>query len=157
MAANWAAVNPILAEGELGIITDTKGYKIGDGVTHWNDLDFPANPTQVVDNVGTSTTNPISQRAVTEMVGLDNYPTFSESTTYAIGDVVNYNGKLYRFTAKHAAGAWSGTDVEGWSLKRSDDLLRETKESVPHGNNYIREMYLSGDGLEVLIRLSSHV
>ena len=32
--------NPVLAEGELGIITDgAKGYKIGDGVTAWNDLD----------------------------------------------------------------------------------------------------------------------
>lgn len=41
-AANWAAANPILAEGELGIVTDTKGYKIGDGETHWNDLAYPS-------------------------------------------------------------------------------------------------------------------
>lgn len=111
-AANWAAANPILAEGELGIITDTKGYKIGDGVTHWNDLAYPSNPTQVVNNVGTSTTAAISQRAVTEMVGLDEYPVFSESTAYNAGDVVNYNGKLYKFTADHSAGAWTGTDAK---------------------------------------------
>ena len=71
-AANWSAANPILAEGELGIVTDTKGYKIGDGVTHWNDLAYPANPTQVVDNVGTSTTAAISQMAVIEMWGWAN-------------------------------------------------------------------------------------
>jgi hypothetical protein len=48
-AANWAAANPILMEGELGIVTDgAKGYKIGDGVTAWNNLAYPANPTSVV-------------------------------------------------------------------------------------------------------------
>lgn len=35
-AANWASVNPILAARELGVITDTGGYKIGDGVKTWN-------------------------------------------------------------------------------------------------------------------------
>ena len=44
--------------------------------------------------------------------GVDEYPTFSESTAYSAGDVVNYNGKLYKFTSDHAAGAWTGTDVE---------------------------------------------
>lgn len=44
-AANWQRVNPILSQGEIGIVIDgAKGYKIGDGVTHWNDLPYPANP-----------------------------------------------------------------------------------------------------------------
>lgn len=37
---------------------------------------------------------------------------FSSSTAYAAGDYVYYNNKLYRFTAAHAAGAWSGSDAE---------------------------------------------
>ena len=37
-AANWASVNPVLAQGELGLETDTSNYKIGDGVTAWNTL-----------------------------------------------------------------------------------------------------------------------
>ena len=37
-AANWTSVNPILAQGELGLETDTSNYKIGDGVTDWNTL-----------------------------------------------------------------------------------------------------------------------
>ena len=44
--------------------------------------------------------------------GVADYPTFSESTAYSAGDVVNYNGKLYQFTVDHAAGAWTGSDVE---------------------------------------------
>ena len=39
-AAEWTAANPVLAEGELGLETDTKLYKIGDGATAWNSLDY---------------------------------------------------------------------------------------------------------------------
>lgn len=39
-AANWASVNPILAEREFAVETDTMRYKIGDGVTSWNSLTY---------------------------------------------------------------------------------------------------------------------
>lgn len=48
--------------------------------------------------------------------GVDEYPMFSDQTAYSAGDVVNYNGRLYKFTADHAAGAWTGTDAEKYSL-----------------------------------------
>jgi hypothetical protein len=38
--ANWSAANPILAAGELGLETDTRFYKIGDGSTPWNTLPY---------------------------------------------------------------------------------------------------------------------
>ena len=37
-AAQWASANPTLAEGEMGVVTDTGRYKIGDGATAWNAL-----------------------------------------------------------------------------------------------------------------------
>lgn len=37
-AANWKSANPVLSEGEVGIETDTRGYKVGDGTTAWNSL-----------------------------------------------------------------------------------------------------------------------
>ena len=36
---------------------------------------------------------------------------YSTSTAYVAGQTVYYDGHLYRFTADHAAGAWTGTDV----------------------------------------------
>ena len=39
-AQQWANVNPILAQGELGIEIDTSRLKIGDGVTAWNSLRY---------------------------------------------------------------------------------------------------------------------
>ena len=39
-AQQWANVNPVLAQGELGIELDTSRLKIGDGVTPWNSLKY---------------------------------------------------------------------------------------------------------------------
>ena len=49
-------------------------------------------------------------------IGISDYPVFSESGSYAVGNVVNYNGKLYRFTAPHQSGAWNGNDVVPTSI-----------------------------------------
>lgn len=38
-------------------------------------------------------------------------PNFSDSTPYTAGAWVWYSGALYRFTADHAAGSWTGSDA----------------------------------------------
>ncbi len=40
MAWDWTSKNPILAEGEPGVETDTGRLKIGDGLQNWADLDY---------------------------------------------------------------------------------------------------------------------
>ena len=39
-ASNWTSNNPTLLDGELGYETDTKKFKIGDGSTAWQSLDY---------------------------------------------------------------------------------------------------------------------
>jgi hypothetical protein len=39
-AANWTSADPILAQGEMGVETDTRLFKIGDGVNNWSDLEY---------------------------------------------------------------------------------------------------------------------
>lgn len=39
-AAQWTASNPILAEGEVGLETDTRKFKVGDGLTVWASLQY---------------------------------------------------------------------------------------------------------------------
>ena len=42
-AANWAAVNPVLLANELGLESDTKKFKVGNGSSAWNSLaHFPS-------------------------------------------------------------------------------------------------------------------
>lgn len=40
IAANWTNNNPILAMGEFGLEQTSLLFKIGDGVTHWNNLPY---------------------------------------------------------------------------------------------------------------------
>lgn len=37
-ASEWSTANPVLAVGEIGVVTDDLSYKIGDGSTAWNSL-----------------------------------------------------------------------------------------------------------------------
>jgi hypothetical protein len=39
-AVRWSTNNALLAIAEMGIETDTNLFKIGDGITHWNDLPY---------------------------------------------------------------------------------------------------------------------
>jgi hypothetical protein len=39
-AAQWTAQNPVLAEGEFGAETDTRKFKIGNGIGAWNSLQY---------------------------------------------------------------------------------------------------------------------
>lgn len=39
-AANWTVTNPVLAAREIGVETDTRSFKIGDGTTAWTSLPY---------------------------------------------------------------------------------------------------------------------
>lgn len=39
-ASRWTSFNPLLLEGEFGIETDTKRFKLGDGINSWNSLPY---------------------------------------------------------------------------------------------------------------------
>jgi hypothetical protein len=39
-AANWTSADPILAQGEMGIESDTDQFKIGNGADSWSDLPY---------------------------------------------------------------------------------------------------------------------
>ena len=47
-AANWTSANPTLADGEMGIESDTNKYKIGNGYTVWNSLSYSSLPANVL-------------------------------------------------------------------------------------------------------------
>lgn len=51
-AAEWEASNPILGDGELGFVYATWDFKVGDGVTNWNDLPYRNMLKALFDNVG---------------------------------------------------------------------------------------------------------
>ena len=75
--ANWEANNPVLAEGEIGLVLDDKNsYKVGDGVTKWNDLPLRGYNGNIVSKFGDDFNSVISQGGITNLlkyiVGNDN-------------------------------------------------------------------------------------
>ncbi len=74
-AANWTSVNPTLAAGEVGLETDTRQIKAGDGATAWASLAYVAVPN------GAVTTAKIGDSQVTTAKIGD-----SQVTTAKIGD-----------------------------------------------------------------------
>ena len=46
-AAEWTAADPTLAEGELGLETDTPAFKVGDGTTAWTSLPYAVGGTTI--------------------------------------------------------------------------------------------------------------
>ena len=43
-ATNWTSANPTLANGEMGIESDTLKYKVGNGSTAWTSLAYASLP-----------------------------------------------------------------------------------------------------------------
>tara|TARA_R110000782_G_scaffold64117_1_gene130912 strand:- start:1403 stop:2155 length:753 start_codon:yes stop_codon:yes gene_type:complete len=60
-AANWTSANPVLAQGELGIETDTSKVKAGDGSTAWTSLVYLIN---TGDYLTVSSTNTLTNKTI---------------------------------------------------------------------------------------------
>ena len=43
-AQGWMTENPVLMAGEVGVETDTRKVKVGDGTTTWNSLPYSTSP-----------------------------------------------------------------------------------------------------------------
>lgn len=67
-AAEWASANPILAQGEMGIETDSSRFKIGNGVTSWNSLSYGGIQGATGPIGATGATGPISTPTVGKII-----------------------------------------------------------------------------------------
>ena len=87
-------------------------------------------------------------------------PTFDTATSYTAGDLVIYENQLYKFTADHAAGAWTGSDVATTSIAevvgsgtgsladRIDDLRDDLAPAFDATQSYaIGDVVMYGDTL----------
>lgn len=81
-AANWTSVNPVLLEGEVGIETDTKKFKVGDGVTDWTSLAYGNADTEAIEQLEQDYDSLVEKvnsqniqiaKPLTKKVGLINY------------------------------------------------------------------------------------
>jgi hypothetical protein len=46
-AAQWTSANPVLAAGEIGFVTDTGKFKMGNGTSTWSELEYFSNAAEL--------------------------------------------------------------------------------------------------------------
>ena len=99
-AAQWTAAAPVLALGEIGIETDTRRFKIGDGSTAWAALSYYLEGVLVRGQASkmTSGTITIATAATYQSTGLT--ATFDSSTAYGMA-----LGTTDLFGLKNTSGA----------------------------------------------------
>ena len=88
-SARWTSINPILLEGEIGVETDTKLRKMGDGVNRWNNLDYLA-AENIVQELGDSETATVSQKAITAAIDEQKYKLYPSMGIFGM-PAVEYN------------------------------------------------------------------
>lgn len=62
-SAQWSNANPVLMSGEMGVESDTRKYKIGDGVTKWSNLSY-ASGVSIDTTLNASSTNPVQNKVI---------------------------------------------------------------------------------------------
>ena len=125
---NWKINNPILKRGEVAIATVPSNQdgvvnapsllmKVGDGINHYNDLQFLSGKAADVASWAKAATKPTY--TASEITGLSDYISGEiqdTDTQYQIVKVDNYN---YKLQSKALNGAWA--DVAGSTIVIPDD------------------------------------
>lgn len=91
----------------------------GDSLSNWSSQEnwiVSLNSGNLEDSIGKSDKYAMSQKAICNLIGVDEIGVFSKNLSYSVGDVVNYNGTLYEFIKNHS-GEWSDSSVRKSSLR----------------------------------------
>ena len=117
--ANWVAAQttagatPVLAAGEIGFIssgTNAGKFKIGDGTSLWGALTYATDTSKLIGTItpsaGTVTDTSITSSGLSQSsLNFNTITTWSSSSGYTRGDLVQYQGVAYRSLTTHVASA----------------------------------------------------
>jgi hypothetical protein len=112
-AAAWTAANPVLADGEVGLETDTGYQKSGDGVTAWNALAYRGTTAPVTHSAGSKATP----------VDADELPIVDSAASFGLKKLTWANlraGIFSAWGAMVAAGANKATPVDADTFAVAD-------------------------------------
>jgi hypothetical protein len=139
-ASEWAATNPVLAEGEMGLEKDTGKFKIGTGALAWNALPYnsgatgPQGLTPIFTRQGTLSTMTGTQRIYVERSGtiaVVRATVGTPSTGSAILVDVNKNGSSVLTTPiSISAAAYTATGIISSSSVSAGDYFTVDIDSV---------------------------
>jgi len=117
-SANWTSVNPILANGEPGVETDTGRQKVGDGTTAWTLL--PYTGTAIQNNfTKTQTWNKAANIASATTVALP----ADGNTVHITGTATITDFTVPAGIPSSAAGSWTLIADAAWSVTHSAGVI----------------------------------
>lgn len=89
----WVSKNPILQAGELGFESNTRKYKIGDGITKWNSLSYASGSGDIIvdSTLSPTSTNPLQNKAIYSALGdkLDKTGTADSAKKDSAGNIIS--------------------------------------------------------------------
>jgi len=86
-AAAWTSANPTLLAGQIGIESDTKRWKTGDGTTAWNSLEYSGSGEHGAEDTVASATSTAIGATVSQNVSITGTTTITGFGTVAAGIV----------------------------------------------------------------------
>jgi hypothetical protein len=117
-AAQWTAANPILAAGEIGFVTDTNKFKMGNGTLTWSQLEYFSNAAELT-------------AAIQSVVGMapETLNTLSEISD-ALGDDPNFLSALVTKTAFDTAALNGASELQAARDYLAGSLSSHTSNSI---------------------------
>lgn len=112
LAATWTEKNPVLLKGEMGVETDTRKIKIGDGLNKWSDLGYSGADVADIEKViadnrdTTYSLEPTGEQ--TDAQALSTIESPKDGDTAIIKRVIS--GDKFSYTAYVYDGAWKAMD-----------------------------------------------
>lgn len=127
--ANWTSKNPVLLDGEMGFVTGTQKYKIGDGTSKWSTLTYHtsltdtekskldgiatgANKTTVDSALSSTSTNPVQNKVInTALSGKANTNHSHDLSTMinGLGEATATPSDADYFVSQYAGGGTTNT------------------------------------------------
>jgi hypothetical protein len=136
-ASEWTAANPTLSAGELGFETNTGKFKIGNGSSLWNALDYFLDSSELSSEYAT-------QSYVDEVTSLINIEQAAFDVTLGVWTTRTSNfGNTAILSVAYGNGLWvaggrsgqirSSTDAITWTT-RTSNLETASITSISYGN-----------------------